>query len=181
MRRMTDTSQGCDLPDLFDLLSAPYPISHPMKKLLCFSLLLNLVFLTDSLAQDAPADQGGGSLSGVVFQDVNKNAIKDESEGGSSAVVVELLDEDGEFIARVVTGEDGTYSFDGLGDGVYFLRFEFNAGFGVRSEGIEVGGGGDVLFTPIPFLYPNSVYNFVRLNLSNPASFRGEEVSSFKP
>lgn len=151
------------------------------------SFLLSVLFVLATGAQSFAQDEvtatatNGASLSGMVFLDVNKNAVRDEGEQGSSAVVVELLDEDGEFIARVVTGDDGTYSFSGLEPGIYFLRFEFNAGYGVRSQGITVGEAGEVFFTPIPFLYPNSAYNFLRLNLTNPASFRGEEVSSFAP
>lgn len=150
-----------------------------------FSFIAIVVaFLTlaslSSFAQDEAAAVGG-AVSGMVFQDTNGNAVREEAETGYAGVAVEILDEEGKFIARVVTGEDGTYRFEGLADGIYFLRFEFSAGFGVRSGGIEVGGESAVVFTPVPFMYPTSSYDFIRLNLSNPASFRGNEVSSFAP
>jgi hypothetical protein len=146
--------------------------------LIC-ALSASLYAAASVTAQDEAAV--GGTISGMVFQDENENAVKDPGEIGGAAVVVELLDEDGDFVARIVTGEEGTYEFEGLTDGVYFLRFEFSAGYGIRSEGITVGGVGSVVFTPIPFMYPTSRYDYVRLGLSNPASFRGTEVSSFAP
>ena len=148
-----------------------------------FFLLFALGVLLSAAASVSAQDESavGGTISGMVFQDKNENAVKDPGEIGSAAVVVELLDEDGDFVARIVTGDDGTYEFEGLTDGVYFLRFEFSAGYGIRSEGMTVGGVGAVVFTPIPFMYPTSRYDFVKLGLSNPASFRGSEVSSFAP
>ena|SRR6056297_978743 len=146
------------------------------------SFLVLVSFVSASSVSDAQENNpDSGVISGLVFQDENENGVKDDGETGGAAVVVEVLNEDGEFIERVVTGEDGLYSFEGLEDGIYFLRFEFSAGFAVRSVGITVGDGGSVVFTPVPFIYPNSRYDFVRLNLSNPASFRGNEVSSFAP
>ena len=122
----------------------------------------------------------GGSISGQIFEDDNENGIREADEIGGAGIIVDLLDSEGEFIARVISDENGLYSFQGLEDGTYFLRFEFSPGFGIRSRGIEVEGGATV-FSPVPVITPNSQYNFVRLNLMNPAAFKGDEVSPFKP
>lgn len=126
------------------------------------------------------AQDGGGELDGMVFEDKNKDGIRDAGEIGRSGIVVDVLDSEGQFIARVVTDADGRYGFEGLVPGVYFLRFEFSPGFAVRSKGIEVGGE-QVVFTPVPVIGPDSNYSFLRLNLVNPANFRGQEVSAFTP
>ena len=67
-----------------------------------------------------------GRISGVKFEDVNGNGIQDAGENGIAGVTIYLdqnrngvLDE-GETTA--ITGEDGSYYFTGLLDGVYTVR-----------------------------------------------------------
>jgi hypothetical protein len=140
-----------------------------------------LLIPVSGMTQDSePATPVGKSLSGVVFDDENEDGLMQEGESSAIGVIVDLLDADGNFVLRVLTGENGTYNFEGLADGVYFLRFEFSPGFAVRSRGIEVGGE-DFVFIPIPVIRPDSQYSFTRLQLTNPANFMGAEVSPFTP
>jgi protocatechuate 3,4-dioxygenase beta subunit len=60
------------------------------------------------------------SISGVTWHDVNANGILDEGEQGLEGSTVVLHNDDGEVVGMVITGTDGTYSFDGLPpDGYY--------------------------------------------------------------
>lgn len=154
-------------------------MNNPFLKLL-FSAAL-LVIPVAGLAQDsAPPATSGQSLSGVVFDDKNLDGLMQEAEFPAAGVIVDLLDAEGNFVVRVITDDDGGYSFPGLAEGVYFLRFEFSPGFGVRSRGIELGAQ-DFVFVPIPVIREDSKYSFARLQLMNPANFKGEEVSPYSP
>ncbi|MGL6074525.1 MAG: SdrD B-like domain-containing protein [Fimbriiglobus sp.] len=57
-------------------------------------------------------------LSGIVYSDINGNAAQDVGEPGLGGVIVHL-DEgtDGGALRTVQTKEDGTYSFDNVGEG----------------------------------------------------------------
>lgn len=131
----------------------------------------------------APAQEEappGGSITGLVFEDSDGDANMDKDEVGGAGIIVDLLDADGRFVARAVTNVEGKYAFEGLADGVYFLRFEFKVGYAVRSVGVSVSGN-EVAFSPIPIITPLSSYNFFRLGLINPANVTGNEVSAFQP
>jgi len=123
---------------------------------------------------------GGNALTGMVFQDDTENGIRDVGEIGVAGIIVDVLDPEGNFLARVITDADGKYSFKGVETGTYFLRFEFSLGNAVRSKGIDVRDG-VVVFSPIPVIGPDSNYSYLRLGLMNPGNFKGEEVSAFQP
>jgi len=59
------------------------------------------------------AHSGPFSISGMKFNDINNNGAKDAGESGLPGWRIELLFE-GEVIDSVITGADGTYSFDHL-------------------------------------------------------------------
>ncbi len=65
-----------------------------------------------------------GSISGVAFDDLNKNGVRDASEPGIAGAVV-FLDEDGDreldegTEVSVLTEADGSYTFADLGQGTY--------------------------------------------------------------
>ncbi|MDO5379011.1 MAG: SdrD B-like domain-containing protein, partial [Clostridia bacterium] len=64
-----------------------------------------------------------GSISGTVYDDVNDDAKLDDSEEFFAGVLVELLDTQDGVLAERVTGESGSYSFEGLAPGRYRVRF----------------------------------------------------------
>ncbi len=63
------------------------------------------------------------SVSGLVFDDKNRDGKKRKSEPGLSGWVIELdFGADGTVDATALTGASGSFSFAGLGPGVYRLR-----------------------------------------------------------
>lgn len=92
---------------------------------------------TGSFAYD-PADGGDrtvdagfygeGSIGDRVFYDTDRNGRQDDGETGVAGVTVSLLDESGAVIRTVATGDDGGYSFDGVGYGRYRVRFDRPSG-----------------------------------------------------
>jgi hypothetical protein len=66
------------------------------------------------------------ALSGLLFEDLNGNGVRDEGEPGLAGRTV-LLDANGNGVldpgeVSVTTGADGSYTFAGLGPGVYRVR-----------------------------------------------------------
>ena len=64
---------------------------------------------------------GGLSISGMKFNDLNSNGIKDAGESGVPDWTIELL-QGGNTIETTATGNDGSYSFNYLGAGTYTVR-----------------------------------------------------------
>ncbi len=63
------------------------------------------------------------TLSGVFFDDLNDNGLRDEGEGGYTDGSVRLLSTDGEIDLTEPVGEDGAYFFDGVMPGEYTVTF----------------------------------------------------------
>jgi hypothetical protein len=86
-----------------------------------------------------------GTISGTVWYDTNKNDQRDADESGRSGWIVELM-QGGVVIGLKITDANGYYSFTGLEDGVYSVRFRQRTGAGavaVNGEiGVPVAGGG---------------------------------------
>ena len=63
-----------------------------------------------------------GTVSGVVFDDMNGNGIQDSGESGIYGVAISLCDISGSFfLAGITTDGEGHYSFGGLRTGLYTL------------------------------------------------------------
>ncbi len=72
---------------------------------------------------DQPIPGGNpASISGVVFNDANGNGTQDAGETGLSGVTVDLLNSGSVVVATTLTAADGSYSFTGLGPGIYTVR-----------------------------------------------------------
>lgn len=178
-------------------------MNHLFQKFLVAATALALP-ATGMVADSNNVSSSTPKLSGVIFKDRNLDGLMQETEVGAAGVVVDLLNEKGDFVERVLSNDEGIYTFADLADGVYFLRFEFSPGFAVRSRGIQIGGrtssvpdakgvlpgssdglgpqeAGDYVFVPVPLLSPDSNYSFTRLQLLNPANFLGAETSPYTP
>jgi len=59
-----------------------------------------------------------GTISGMKFEDKNGNGRKDRNENGLAGWTIQLK-QGNSLVAQVVTGNDGKYSFTGLGSGKY--------------------------------------------------------------
>jgi len=92
-----------------------------------------------------PTLQPTGTISGRVWYDANRNRRYDSGEVGRANWSVDLL-QGGSPIARTSTDANGQYSFTGLADGVYAVRFMPWMGSGtlpVNGEsGTAITGGG---------------------------------------
>ncbi|MGN1019264.1 MAG: SdrD B-like domain-containing protein [Aristaeellaceae bacterium] len=63
-----------------------------------------------------------GTVQGTVFADENDNGLMDEGETGLAGTEVRLMDENGEWFCQTV-GEDGSFCFDAVMPGRYYLRY----------------------------------------------------------
>lgn len=63
------------------------------------------------------------ALGDRVWRDANRNGIQDPAEPGAAAVVVALYREDETLVESTTTDELGTYTFENVAAGRYFLQF----------------------------------------------------------
>lgn len=63
-----------------------------------------------------------GTVSGVVFNDLNGNTTQNTGEPGIGGVTVELLNSSNTVVATTATAGDGTYSFSNVAPGSYTVR-----------------------------------------------------------
>ncbi|MBF9036059.1 hypothetical protein HKCCE2091_17570 [Rhodobacterales bacterium HKCCE2091] len=75
-----------------------------------------------------PPTGNGATISGRLYQDVNGNGI-DDGEAGSAGNVVRLMDANQRFVTSTRTAADGSYSFEGLDAGDYFVRIDIADSF----------------------------------------------------
>jgi uncharacterized repeat protein (TIGR01451 family) len=61
------------------------------------------------------------SISGMKFNDINGNGVKDAGEPGLRNWKIELRDATGALITNTVTGSNGSYSFTQLPPGTYYV------------------------------------------------------------
>lgn len=75
-------------------------------------------------------------VTGVAFADVNDNGLYDKGETGLKGTVVTLMQEYGE-VESMTVGQDGTFIFDSVMPGRYYLRYELpeNGVFSPRVAG----------------------------------------------
>lgn len=86
----------------------------------------------DDAQGDLTIDFGFHELAQVgslVWLDDNKNGVQDTGERGVAGVLVILFDKDGNQIAEVATDENGTFLFDNLIPGQYYIEFEAPDGY----------------------------------------------------
>ena len=67
---------------------------------------------------DVGADDGLGSIGGIVWNDKNEDGMINDDEAGIPGVEIQLSS-DGMDPMSTMTGEDGSYRFDGLEEGLY--------------------------------------------------------------
>lgn len=62
------------------------------------------------------------SLSGFVYEDADNDGVREPGEGPIADAVIQLFDENGNFVAETQTDATGAYSFENLPPGNYSLR-----------------------------------------------------------
>ena len=90
--------------------------------------------------------------------------------------------ETGEEIATVVTGEDGSYSFEGVASGTFLIQFTYPSGLTVQSMPFPLAKGQSFGFNA-PVVTPTGGGATTSPNLSvvNPGSVRGPDSTPFTP
>lgn len=80
-------------------------------------------------SQLSSASMTGTEVGGTIYNDVNRNGIKDGNEPGIRNVDIEIYADpdgddwpDGPVLATANSGLSGNYRFSGLGDGVYVMN-----------------------------------------------------------
>ena len=66
------------------------------------------------------------SISGLVWEDENRNGLRDGDEKTYSKIPVKLLNKDGKTIDSNTTASNGTYTFKNLNKGEYIVAFEYD-------------------------------------------------------
>jgi uncharacterized protein (DUF2141 family) len=90
--------------------------------------------------------QLAGSVSGVVFNDVNGNGTQDGSESGIGGVQVQLLNDAGQVKGTASTAGNGVYGFSGLVMGRYTVQETDLPGFASTTPNaviIGIANGGN--------------------------------------
>lgn len=84
------------------------------------------VFTTDELisAVDTPCE-APTAISGIMWNDINEDMFRDETEPAMRGVSVNLIDATGT-VRTIVTGDDGVYRFDMLPVGNYTIIVDTN-------------------------------------------------------
>ncbi|MCB0611335.1 MAG: DUF11 domain-containing protein, partial [Lewinella sp.] len=98
----------------------------------------------DNPVEDAYGDQTvdfgftpAVSIGSTVFLDENNNGIQDNNEQGIPGVLINLYDENDNFIASTTTNSNGDYYFGGLFEGNYYLEIpgdQFGAGMSLADS-----------------------------------------------
>ncbi len=121
------------------------------------------------------------SIGDLVWSDVNNNGLKDTLETGLAGVSVELWNPGSDnarggtgtaadtLITSAVTSADGRYFFNGLSAGYYFVKIPapplshassaavtLDNGVDNDSNGIQPGGPGTAVFSPVVRLQPGT-------------------------
>ena len=149
-------------------------------KLLKFILIACLTFLFaehDAAAQTA-------SVEGVVYYDANADGEATPGETVVEGTTVTLIDcETGEEIATVVTGEDGSFAFEGVVSGTYLIQFTYPSGLTVQSRCFPLAEGQNFRFNaPVVTPTQNGGTTSPDLSVANPGHFRtGFDASAFAP
>tara|TARA_Y100001933_G_C19015145_1_gene571172 strand:+ start:9212 stop:20929 length:11718 start_codon:yes stop_codon:yes gene_type:complete len=85
----------------------------------------------------------GRSVTSYVWEDVNKDGLRDDDEPGLAGVTVHLLNASDQIIDSTVTDANGMYSFTGMSADDYRLQFVPIAGYVLSMEGMGINGETD--------------------------------------
>ncbi|MFC6146225.1 SdrD B-like domain-containing protein [Corynebacterium nasicanis] len=67
-------------------------------------------------------DPEPGAVTGVIWNDANRDGVIDADEAGIPGIELELVDADGNPVATATTGPDGSYTFADIPAGDYTVR-----------------------------------------------------------
>src|SRR4051812_36578766 len=83
----------------------------------------------------APAQASGtGAITGAVWQDTNRNGVRDAGEPPFTGQGLMLFNSAGANIASAATAADGSFAFSGLAGGTYTVKFATQDWWNLRSD-----------------------------------------------
>jgi hypothetical protein len=92
--------------------------------------------------QAVPAFAAGtSSISGAVYDDANRNGVRDAGESPFANQLLLLFNASGTNVGSVQTDANGVYAFSGLADGTYTVKFSSQAWFALRSDWVPTTTG----------------------------------------
>ncbi len=77
-----------------------------------------------------------GSISDIIWSDDDKDGIQDEGEEGFGGVTVILFTADNTQLQTEVTDQDGSYTFDNLAPGQYYIVLDVPFGLNVSPQDV---------------------------------------------
>ncbi|NNF34539.1 MAG: hypothetical protein HKN68_10545, partial [Saprospiraceae bacterium] len=94
-----------------------------------------------------------GDINGIVWNDTNNNGLREPDEPKYSEVIVNLFDSNMEIIGMTSTDENGTYLFEDILAGDYYLTFDLdqNISSTIPNTGSDDSIDSDVTGTFEPF------------------------------
>ncbi len=72
----------------------------------------------------ATAATGTSTITGSVYEDANRNGVRDAGESPFSGKLIELYSSSGSWVNSVMSDAAGGYAFTGLADGTYTVAFD---------------------------------------------------------
>ena len=109
-----------------------------IRKLILSALLVTMSLfgiIITAVAQDDPEQDFSGSISGVVYRDVNANGIcTDEDEPGVSGIPLQFVFREDESIANLTSGSEGYFELMAAGDGTWQVTVNPGSGWRVTSQ-----------------------------------------------
>jgi serine-aspartate repeat-containing protein C/D/E len=116
-----------------------------------------------------------GSLSGIVYADLDEDCTRDASEVGIAGVTVHLVDASGNILQSTLTDAQGRYRFDDLAPGTYGVMEVQPNGYFHGGQSVGSGTGTIVAADHINGVQVNSRVDLVDYNFCEipPASIGG--------
>jgi SdrD B-like domain/FlgD Ig-like domain len=84
---------------------------------------------------------GSSAVTGHVWQDTNRNGVIDSGEAPFTGQMLMLFNASGANVASGQTGTDGSFSFGGLADGTYTVKFGTQSWWNLRSDWVPTTTG----------------------------------------
>lgn len=84
---------------------------------------------------------GTGEISGVAFEDLNRDGARQSDEPVLSGQQIYLLGADGAYLANSTTDASGRYAFAGLADGTYRVQYASPSWWELRGEWVATTTG----------------------------------------
>ena len=143
--------------------------------------LLKTLIITVFFSILGASAMGQGEITGVVFDDSNGDGQVSDGESVTPGTEVVLVDSEGNAVGSATTGEDGSYTIQGVGVGDYYLQFTYPNGIVVRTASFSFDGTSYAFNAPVLTSPPGAFGSSPNLNLSTPANTVNPDATPFKP